>query len=719
MSTIKTVFLERTCSQRTNDDTLDSQIVKMINSSIKGSWEGFCESYKEFSRVNGQYVFYRKVNFKKSNDKGNIPREWDSIATRFVKAGMAQGLAKFPWKVTSGMEDIVKGDAATGLIKDLKDYGQINSIPNGEFDHIFDREHQIKVGLSAVEAATQSEWNNRFHTVYYGPPGCHAKGTNILLSNGRTKRVEDITIEDTLCGPGGYPRRVLKLIRDKGQMYNINPVKGHSFAVNKDHILTLSRSRGYDKGSLVDVSVSDWLMWSKTKKSNYKLVRSCAVEFSDKGILPIDPYFIGIMLGDGSFGQCVRFSINQDDTVIMKDVAENIAKKFSLNVIIDNDNRNKNAEVRISGRKGKLNPITKIFNDLKLDNMRSWNKMIPDLYKFSSITDRKELLAGLIDSDGYMRGNTFYLTSKSFSLVEDVAFISRSLGLAAYFSKTRKKATNSKNKELSDYWTVTISGDISIIPTRLKRKRPNSRKQIKSVLRTGFTATIAQIDDYYGFQVDRDNRYLMGDFTITHNCGKTEVLLGMQKMLGEENDAYLKFDATSTTEAGASRLLLEAEHIPPILFVEEIEKANENSLRWLLGVLDQRAEIRRTNFRIGNQSRNVKMLCMATVNNMNLFRNVMSGALASRFPFQVFCPRPNRQLLEKILQREVAKVKGKKEWIEPALKFCCDDEIMLRAFANDPRKVVPVCLCGKDDLLTGKYQESIKATMPPEDIMKV
>lgn len=182
-------------------------------------------------------------------------------------------------------------------------------------------------------------------------------------------------------------------------------------------------------------------------------------------------------------------------------------------------------------------------------------------------------------------------------------------------------------------------------------------------------------------------------------CAKTEILLACSHMLGTENEAYLWFDATSTTEAGASKMLLESDYIPPVLIVEEIEKTDEKSLRWLLGVLDQRGEIRRTNYRIGHQSRNVKMLCFATVNDIDLFRKVMSGALASRFSHQIYCERPTREIMYKILEREVLSIDGNISWIEPTLKFAFDELKW-----NDPRKIIPICLCGKDKLLDGTYQ---------------
>ena len=76
-------------------------------------------------------------------------------------------------------------------------------------------------------------------------------------------------------------------------------------------------------------------------------------------------------------------------------------------------------------------------------------------------------------------------------------------------------------------------------------------------------------------------------------CGKSEILLAFKRLLGA--DAVMTFDATSTTEAGARRELRQLANIPPIPIVEEIEKTDERSLRWLLGVLDTRGEIRGLN----------------------------------------------------------------------------------------------------------------------------
>ena len=189
-------------------------------------------------------------------------------------------------------------------------------------------------------------------------------------------------------------------------------------------------------------------------------------------------------------------------------------------------------------------------------------------------------------------------------------------------------------------------------------------------------------------------------------CGKTEILRSLTRMLG--TDAVMHFDATSTTSAGAKQLLTESARIPPVLCIEEIEKADEVSLRWLLGVLDYRAEVRALKFRQGLVSREIKLLCLATVNDMALFNRMMDGALASRFSHKIYCPRPSRQTLEMILKREVTKVNGNPLWIDAALDYCLKEEE-----TNDPRRIITVCLCGRDRLLNGEYQSLLNKTRKP------
>jgi energy-coupling factor transporter ATP-binding protein EcfA2 len=187
-------------------------------------------------------------------------------------------------------------------------------------------------------------------------------------------------------------------------------------------------------------------------------------------------------------------------------------------------------------------------------------------------------------------------------------------------------------------------------------------------------------------------------------CGKSDILRSMKQAFGE--DAVLEFDATSTTAAGALKELDEREELPRFLFVEEIEKADDKSLQWLLGLMDLRGEIRKTTAR-KNIQRDTKMICVATVNDVPTFEKLAFGALASRFSNKIYFQRPSRELLGRILEREVKAIKGNMEWINATLDLA--DEID----TTDPREVISLMLCGQDALLDGTFQQEYKWTSPP------
>lgn len=188
-------------------------------------------------------------------------------------------------------------------------------------------------------------------------------------------------------------------------------------------------------------------------------------------------------------------------------------------------------------------------------------------------------------------------------------------------------------------------------------------------------------------------------------CGKSDICESIKAALGD--DAVMKLDATATTAAGAIKELSEREILPRIIVIEEIEKAPEAAMTFLLGVLDQRSEIRKTTAR-GTIQRDTKLFAIATVNDVTLFRKLQAGALASRFPNTVFFKRPGRETLALILTREVGKVNGNPEWINPTLDYCEDHGI------TDPRQVISLCLCGGESWLTGEYAKMLDETSEPE-----
>jgi hypothetical protein len=180
-------------------------------------------------------------------------------------------------------------------------------------------------------------------------------------------------------------------------------------------------------------------------------------------------------------------------------------------------------------------------------------------------------------------------------------------------------------------------------------------------------------------------------------CGKTSVLTTLEEIVGKHN--VLKLDATTTTKAGVEKLFLNTV-IPPIVILEEVEKANEDWLRNWLSLLDERSEIRKVSHK-ETIVKDIDILFFCTVNDSDKFNNLLDGALASRCKNKIYFPRPTEETIKKILFRDVQENGGKIEWVEPALLLAKDLNV------DDPRVIISF-LSGGDRLLDGSYQKDKK-----------
>lgn len=341
---------------------------------------------------------------------------------------------------------------------------------------------------------------------------CHAAGQQILMHNGDCKKVEDVEVGDVLMGPLGVPRCVLRTNTGVGEMYEIRPKNGKPWRVNADHVLTLA-GRGEYEGDVVDVSVKDWFKWSEWKRSNYRLMTS-SVEFDDKDDpLPLDPYFLGVLLGDGSFGYWdVRA------TTMYAEIAECLREQaavFNLR-FVERAERGKVKTYALSGTSGKKNPIAAKLEEIGLRGKTCAAKFIPEIYKRSSTKNRFALLAGLLDTDGSTDGKYYDFTNKSEVLVEDLAYIARSLGFGA---RVRSCQKSSQNGTVGTYYRLSIHGKhLCDIPNRVMRKKVPRKNIYRTHYRSKFDVIPTNKNEqYFGFTLDGDGRYLLDDFFVTHN----------------------------------------------------------------------------------------------------------------------------------------------------------------------------------------------------------
>ena len=391
----------------------------------------------------------------------------------------------------------------------------------------------------------------------FGPPGCHAKGTKILMFDGTQKNVEDVAVGDLLMGPDSTPRAVLELKRGREKMVKITPIKGEPFVVNKSHILHLTPSH---KNEIVrcpiNMSVEDLLKnTSECFKDRYKLTRT-GVDFEEKE-LAIPPYILGLWLGDGTSTLPSLTSMDRE----LVDIWTEYGKSLGLEMTASKQRSNSKANAYTMSTQTSLggegrNEMTNRLRELGVLN----NKHIPHQYLTSSRKDRLELLAGLIDTDGYAgtnvvtsgkKGTGYDFISKWEHLANEFVFLCRSLGFAAYMQKCTKGCYVGKEEYFTgEYYRVSVSGDLEQVPTVLARKKCKPIEQIKNVLRTGFDFQEMPEDDFYGFTLNTDHLYLTGDFTIHHNSGKSCTIKIVSKKL-IERDGTVFFADSSPTQVNA------------------------------------------------------------------------------------------------------------------------------------------------------------------------
>jgi len=130
---------------------------------------------------------------------------------------------------------------------------------------------------------------------------CLGKGTLVLMHNGALKPVEEIQVGDQLMGPDSTPRNVLSLARGQEMMYWIHQKHGVSYRVNESHILSVKRSKTegpWHKGDVLNIPVREAKDKGPSFFHRFKGYK-VAVEFSERET-PVDPYFLGIWLGDGN-----------------------------------------------------------------------------------------------------------------------------------------------------------------------------------------------------------------------------------------------------------------------------------------------------------------------------------------------------------------------------------------------------------------------------------
>lgn len=358
--------------------------------------------------------------------------------------------------------------------------------------------------------------------IIVAPCGCHAKGYGILMYDGTIKKVEDIVVGDRVMGDDGTPRTVLELHNGIDDMYEIRPLKGKPFIVNKGHIMSMYRlkDKRKDGPSIEEASIGEYIKFAPYHKTILKLRRPNGFDFEEsKKNMPLDPYFLGLCLGDGSITSSLSITTQRQEIV---EYLYSFAKQYNMYIRVaeKKGTNNKSKSYFLSkgcGRGG--NPIINAIKDIGLYNRKSGDKFIPIQYLTSNKENRYKLLAGFLDTDAYYNksGKGYEYCSKSETMMKQFVLLCRSLGLLC-------SGYSCKLVDGVKYYRTGIHGNLENIPVRVGIRKGANRIINKNPYVVGFKVEYVGKGEYYGFTTDGNHLYLDEQCFIHHNSGKSLII---------------------------------------------------------------------------------------------------------------------------------------------------------------------------------------------------
>lgn len=274
------------------------------------------------------------------------------------------------------------------------------------------------------------------------------------------------------------------------------------------------------------------------QRCNYSIDYVTPIEFPDKN-LPIDPYALGALLGDGTITD-KNISIASIDVDLVEKVEMGLKNNFNgCNITPRKDKKSHNINQH--------NELKEALRGLGLLNTYSNTKFIPEEYLFASVEQRWELLRGLLDTDGSAdkRGGYIEYTSVSEQLIKDVQQLVLSLGGQARLSTKEEPFYTDENGEKiicqKAYRLIIMfckeDGDKAFYLKRKKDvyKPQRLRKNIKR-----YIEDIKPVEPQEGVCIEVDDpthTYVIQNYIITHNTTVARIIAKVLFDLG-----YIKED---------------------------------------------------------------------------------------------------------------------------------------------------------------------------------
>ena len=268
--------------------------------------------------------------------------------------------------------------------------------------------------------------------------------------------------------------------------------------------------------------------------------------------VPIDPYLLGVLLGDGDLGSSsnIKVSLYEKDIFNkIKIILNNLG--YDLHLCDNNKSEIKDYSIVCSTE-------TKGFINYNLDiRCRSIEKHIPQEYLFTTFENRIKLLQGLFDTDGYIDShNNFIFTTSSPKLSEDFAFLVRSLGgTDTIVEKPSGYKHNGYYIQCHNHFNHYIKFDNDFeFCTSIKHKKRIKNKQ-NAPLRRIINIEYVGEEECQCIAVDSlDSTYMTNDLIVTHNTTSARIIANL---INNGQGRPIEIDCASNNGVDAMRNIQE------------------------------------------------------------------------------------------------------------------------------------------------------------------
>ena len=364
--------------------------------------------------------------------------------------------------------------------------------------------------------------------------------STIIPSSNGWRKVSEIKKGDFLFDQDGNPTKVLGVFpQGKKEVYEITFGDKRTAKCCIDHIWSVHKDTWKDKDKFKDYTLKEILedKWEKIDTRGHKthvfsIPCSKAVKYNATQELTIDPYLLGVFLGDGS---CLEHGLTLSSND--KEIVEKIQLILGCPEVYQNTanyhwnfyKNNKHQRIKTE----------EIFGEYA-ENVccYSYEKSIPEAYKLASIENRYKLIQGLMDTDGSItKADGRYhvtFTTTSEKLKDDFIEVMGSLGYVCSYriDSREKKYTTGKAYEIK----INIPNSEKYKLFSLSRKKNIAKEcidkpQHRRYDRTAITniRDLGYEEEMTCFYVDNEKHlFLMNDYIVTHN---TRVLVERVKKL--------------------------------------------------------------------------------------------------------------------------------------------------------------------------------------------